>query len=218
MRAYCRSNPALPTPQSSLSCQPHYEEATRLDVEGLVITMRISTMCLHSSPPRTCTRPTRMPSPCLLFNKHYLPLCSNSPQRHPRPSSRLSVLNPRSLYLLQHPSPLLSATFVHTSQRRASSSPSEKCNASCIMVETRSFKNLLVSDARAALHRTRSVPAPRKSKHAPRELSAHFSVSRFKRIPFGSKRRETPETLAFKGTQATSIKASSWVYWKLHAE
>ena len=108
MRAYCRSNPALPTPQSSLSCQPHYEEATRLDVEGLVITMRISTMCLHSSPPRTCTRPTRTPSPRLLFNKHYLPLRSNSPQRHPRPPSRLPVLHPRSLYLLQHPSPLMS--------------------------------------------------------------------------------------------------------------
>ena len=92
---------------------------------------------------------------------------------------------------------LLSATSVHISQRRASSRPSEKCNASCIMAETRSFKDLLDSDARAALHRTRSVPAPRKSKHAPRELSAHFPVSRFKRISFGSKRRETPRDPRF---------------------
>jgi hypothetical protein len=62
---------------------------------------------------------------------------------------------------------------------------------------SQSFKELLDSEAREALHRTHSAPLPRKSKHAPRELSAHFPVSRFKRISFGSKRRETPRDPRF---------------------
>lgn len=64
-------------------------------------------------------------------------------------------------------------------------------------MESQSFKELLNSQARQALHRTYSAPPPRKSKHAPRELSARFPVSRFKRISFGAKTRETPRDPRF---------------------